>query len=382
MAFRNNPIDKYLEVKEFAKLCSEMRVYLGRNPEALLEAYEEHGLIRPIFRLNIPDDYIKLLFRYNHAHQNEKSTISLPEEHADIHDFLQDRLMNNHVSYSPWINRTLKEGHPLDWAHKENKHYIQKPSQETFKPWKEFDIVKGILYNKFPQRGKNAEHYYAHWQVFLFEEANSLFSITINQFLPSHYPDTSVENTSLPLCHWAKEFEILAEYRFKKQLFFEKYLEGVLLDEYSLNINQQAELAFNSIAEGRWVEFLRKLCEYYFLYEEKEEIKLSKFLRDHIYSTIEVYLKGSRLPYSQLVNKIGNVIGGKEYFYWLPLEKIIPDEEKEKRREAVNYLHNFRDNYIIVVPGQPIDDSKICEIIEEAIRQGNDTLLTKIIEIE
>lgn len=338
MVLRNNPIHKYLQVKKFAELCSEMRVYLGRNPEKLLEAYEQHGLIRPVFRLNVPEDYKKLLFKYRYAMDNDKKDISLPEEYIDIHSFLQDRLQNYHATYSPWIDRTLSEGHPLDFAYKEGKPYIGKPSSKSFTPWKEYTVVVGQLYGN-AQYSTIAEHYYSQWHVFLVEEAYRIYSATINPFLPFQSSDISIKQTDLPFSKWIKEFEILAEYQFKNQLFFESYLnqssnsilEGSLLEEFHKKINEQASIIFNQIPEERWIEFQRKLCETYFLYEKTEKLRLSKFLKSHIYSSVEIYLEATKLPYSHLVDKVGNVIGGKEYFHWLPLEKILPDEEKEKK---------------------------------------------------
>ncbi len=389
MASRNNPIHKYLKAEEFTELCSEMRVYLGRYPDKLLEAYEKHGLIRPVYRLNIAEDYKKLLFRYNHAKENEKSTISLPEEHKDIHDFLQDRLGNYHVTYPPWIDRTLEEGHPLDWAYKGNKSYIEKPSQETFRHWREFEIVEGILYDN-PQPGRIAEHYYAHWQVFLFEEADRCFSITLNPFLLSQSSDISFKKTTLSLSQWTQEFEILAEYQFDKQLYFEKYmnqtsnnlLEGELLEEYHKKLNKQVGTIFIQILEERWIEFLKKLCETFILYEELERIRLSKFLKSYIYAIVELFLKSTKLSYPQIVDKVGNIIGGEKYFYRLPLEMILPDEEREKREQAKNYISSLKDKYNSLFPEEIISDADVCNIIEEADRQGNDTLLTKVIEIE
>lgn len=380
---------KYLKTEDFIELCRTMRVYLGRKPEDLLEVYEQHGLVKPVYRLYILEDYIKTLFKYQHASKSEKPNISLPEEYAEIHNFIQDRLQNYHATYPPWIDRTLSEGHPLDWAYKEGKPYVEKPPSGSFKPWTAYTVIAGELYG-YSQYSTIAEHYYAQWQVFLVEEANRLFSVMINRLLPSRSSAIGLEKSTLTLLEWINEFEVLAEYRFKKQLLFEKYinqtsdniLEGALLEEYHKKVTEQASTIFIQIPEERWIEFLRKLCNTYFLYEEKEKIKLSKFLKSHIYSTVEIYIEATKLPYSQLVNKVGNIIGRKEYFYRLPLEKILPDEEKEKKREAEYHLRSFKDKYNSIMSGQIINDSVICEIIEEVIKQGNDTLLTTIIEIE
>lgn len=381
MASRNNPIHKYLKVKEFVNLCFEMRVDLGRYPDKLMEAYEQHGLIRPVYRINIPKDYKKLLFN-NHALKKEKSNISLPEEYADINDFLQYRIVNYHATSPPWIDSTLDEGHPLDWAYKGNKPYIEKPSQETFKTWREFEIVEGILYDEFPQTGRIAEHYYAQWQVFLFDEADSFFSITINLFLPLKEHNIDISRDTLSLSKWIENFEVLSEYRFKEQLIFEKFmnqttnniLEGHLLNDFYAGIKKQAEIVFDKIPEQSWIEFLGKLCETYFLYEKTEKINLSQLLKSYLYAIIDVFLRTSKKTYSELINKVRMLDGG------IDLETIFPDEDKEKKR-ARDYFCLLGDEFNSLFPSYAITDTEIDEIIEQSIKNGYGALLTSVINI-
>lgn len=381
MSTKTNPIDKYLKVDKFVELCSAMHISLPRKPEALLEAYERHGIIRPSHRLHIPEDYAKASFKYKHSTEDERHNIkSLPEWH-DIQDFLDDRLQN----YTD--GRALSEGHPLDWACKAGKTFVKVPDSETYKSWEEYNVVVGE-YAGYPQPRLIAEAYYAQWQIFLFEEADRQFTKRINTLLPQEDIKSSFLDTTLSLSKWINEFKILAEYRFKERLLYAKYMRqssnnmGTQYDEYLKEVKALSIATFREIEQERWIDFIRKLCEIYFIYEESEKVSLSKYLKSYISSTIGIYLESTEWPYSQLVKEVGDVIDGTKYFHWLPLEIILPDEEKEKRREAYEYLGFLKDQYNTELQASTVTDLDIYDIIEMCLSSGNDTLLTKIIEIE
>ena len=114
MNVKNNPTDKYLKLSEFLYLCSAMHVPVSIK---LLEAYEMHGVIRPSYRLHIPEDYAKARFKYRHSTVDERLRIESLPEWNDIRDFLDDLIQN----YSD--ERALLEGHPLDWAYNTGKTY-------------------------------------------------------------------------------------------------------------------------------------------------------------------------------------------------------------------------------------------------------------------
>ena len=227
-----------------------------------------------------------------------------------------------------------------------------------------------------------AESYYAQWQVFLFEEADRLFTNKINTLLPQEAVRSSFMDNTLSLSKWINEFKVLAEYRFKERLLFAKYMLQSSNDEYSAQVKTLSIATFKKFEKEKWIEFIRKLCETYFIYEESEKARLSKYLKSYISSTIGIYLESTEGPYSQLVMEVGDVIDGSKYFHRLPLEIILPDEENEKRREAKEYLDLFKDQYNKQIQASTVTNSDICNIIEICLNSGNDTLLTKIIEIE
>jgi hypothetical protein len=76
------------------------------------------------------------------------------------------------------------------------------------------------------------------------------------------------------------------------------------------------------------------------------------------------------------------VIGGTSYFYVAPLERIYPDYESFLKREAKPLIASVLEDYNKEVPDDlKLDKDVVDEIIEHALKVGNETMLVSVIGI-
>lgn len=173
---KHNPVNKYLKAKEFVEYCK------ANNIDAsiyILEAYEKVGLLSPIYRLVVPDDYICAVFEYNHSNPfNPNIPFDKDNKWLEIKQ-LSTALSNYSFKPLPQFSLALTHGHPLDYAYLNKNRFLKKPSKENFKPWKEYKIVAGSI-NGHPFKEENADHYYAPWQIFVLDELNLMHTIEEN----------------------------------------------------------------------------------------------------------------------------------------------------------------------------------------------------------
>ena len=388
-----HPKDIYLEVEEFKKFCNENHVQVS---DEILEAYEKHGLIYPVYRLNRPHEYLQIIFEQNHKPLCPDNIIEVPEQYGSLLQFEYKELVMWPHPELPGFEKALSDGHPLDQAYKRGKEFIIKPSEATFKNWDEYKVVLETEHNGqvIKDQKSTARHYYSPWQIYLLEEANTRHIRRINVLIPLKEGQEYIFNEQpyrLMLNEWQEHFKTLWEYKFKENLTLEKafrsvqgnILEGGTLKKFHEDCKNEAIPVYLKHSYESWINFLRILCGLYFRYQNEEKFKLSLCLKKDVRRVIDLVMLGADKNYKEIIDDVGMVIGGHQYFHIPPLERIYPEYESYLRREALPELQSTLDNYNKIVPDDlKIENKAIDEIIDHAFKIGNETLVVSIIGIK
>lgn len=385
-------IDIYVEVGKFQDSCEKLNVKAG---DSLLEAYEKYELIYPIYRITRPKDYLQIIFEQKYGTQNDENVISVSNEHSALFIFESEELNNWRIEILPEFDRALREGHPLDQAHKRDESFIEVPSKDTYRDWKEYVCTFQLDVNGMPIKGKEstARHFYSPWQIYLLEEANQKHTRTVNTLITLDEKESYIFNEipqKLFLANWHEHFKSLWVYRFKKNLIFRKtlngiegnVLEGVDAKRYYSNRKKVAEIVYKQHSYESWIEFLKTLCSLYFDYQERERRKLSGCLKKDIKCIVELLVAVSGKTYRNIIDDVGTVLGARAFSYIPPLERILPEYESFLRREAKSSLDSILGYYNEEVPAcLKLDKGAVDKIIDHAFKIGNETLLVSIIGI-
>lgn len=171
---QHNPITKYFEAQKFVDYCEANRVDASLN---VLETYEKHGILIPIYRLVFPDEFIEAKYEYEKENPSDPiMKLNRPSEWEPIVRLI-NALSNYNFGNYPDI---IKNGHPLDNEYEKHNPFLKSPDKNDFRPWKDYEIVVGIDKDGDPDKGNTAEHYYAPWQIFVVDELNYLHTIKEN----------------------------------------------------------------------------------------------------------------------------------------------------------------------------------------------------------
>ncbi|MCX5814496.1 MAG: hypothetical protein NT178_18430 [Proteobacteria bacterium] len=386
-----NGADIYLEIDKFQDSCGKLNI---KANDKALEAYDKHGLICPLYRINRPKDYLQTIFEQTYGPQDVK-VVSVPDEHGNLLQFEYEELNRWHIEILPEFEITLKEGHPLDQAHKRGECFVEVPSKDTFKDWKEYELRLQMTVDGASIRHmeSTARHFYAPWQIYLIEEANQWHTRTINVLVPLGENETYILSETprkLSLTDWQEQFKSLWVYRFKESLLFRKtsyFVKENILEEddakrFYSDRSKIAETISNQHSYESWIGFLRTLCGLYFNYRGREKYKLSNEVKKDISETVSLLRFGLGKKYRDIINDVGMILGGQEFFYVPPLERIYPEYESFLRRETKSSLDSVLEDYNKEVPAVlKLGQGAVDDIIDHAFKIGNETLLVSVIGI-
>lgn len=379
--------DIYLEIDQFKKICIDCNV--GVN-DKILEIYEKKELLYPAYRFHRPKEYLQILFEQEYGVGRFKDLIEIPDEYGNLLKF-EKELDKWKYPIFPEFDTALKEGHPLDQANKRGELFIEKPSKDTFRNWSDYQI--DLIATGISRKGSTAQFFYSPWQIYLVEEANRKHTRKINVLIPLGEGEKYIlreQPLGLSLTKWENHFKALWEYRFRENLHFEKALERI---ENNILEGANAKQFYDDCKKvaidigschlyESWIEFLRILCELYFDYQEREQVKLSKCLKKDIRGVVDLLMYGFGKSYREVIDNIGMFIGGREYFYVPPLERIYPEYEQYIKRESRLPIESILKDYNDEVPySLKLDNVALEEIINQAFNSGNETLLVSIIGI-
>jgi len=385
-------IDIYLEIDRFKNLCNELNV---RCSDGLLDVYEKHELIYPIYRINRPKNYLHKIFEQNYGTDRFKNVIEVPDEYGNVFKFEYEELHRWDHPILPGFDKALSEGHPLEQAYKRGESFIERPSKDTYRNWEDYKVILEITINdsSLKTTESTARHFYAPWQIYLLEESNRRHTRHINVLINLRESDKYILNEQpqkLSLAQWQDYFKSLWDYRFKENLLFKKaltcaagnILEGKDSEKFHNSCEKMAKDICLQFSYESWIEFLKALCTLYFNYQEREKHRLSKCVKKDIRSVIDILMLGFKKNYRDIINDVGMYLNGVTYFHVSPLERIYPEYESFLKREAKPLMESVLEDYNKEVPDDlKIDKKFVDEIIEHAFRAGNETMLVSIIGI-
>ncbi|GAI00999.1 unnamed protein product, partial [marine sediment metagenome] len=227
---RHHPIKKYLTAKQFIDYCKANRV--DASPH-LLEIYEKYCLLFPVYRLIVPERYIKTTFEYRKRRLRDPSIPSFeccgdwkPIEH------LFSALDSYRISDIAFLEDTFKNGHPLDNEFKSNNPFLKKPTQLDFVPWQDYCTTVGCEEGQ-PVKENLAEHYYMPCQIFVINDLNRMYIIEIN-YLTNHqkgYDCLRKKIHQSKILEFSDIFQTVSDYR-----MLEAVILSIIADKLETNI--------------------------------------------------------------------------------------------------------------------------------------------------
>jgi len=383
----------YLDQKEFQKICTANHIDAN---DYLLELYEEHGLLYPVFRLLRPKEHLQAIREWRF---NNDGTIELDSKYHTLFFYESGGLTGFH-----WIipeerselQKSLEMGHPLEQAYKSGEKFIIKPTQETFIDWEKYIVTLPPTPKtwNFSETQSTAKHFYCPWQMYLLEELNRFHIRTFN-ILSEHrptYPDYFRKwfGAMSRVAKWSKYFQVLWDFRFKQSILLvqandgsnKRYIEGEAFRRLFERKKELAKVLYLSFEYKSWIEFLRILCEYYYKYIDAEKIRLSKNIKIDIGGAVDIVCYGSGKTYNELLEDVGMNAGGTIFFRLSPLERIYPLYERRLKHDAEWMLEvGIRTYNKLVDDDLRLAGNAASQIVEFALESGNDTLLSALIRL-
>ncbi|MDE2940219.1 MAG: hypothetical protein OXR67_15085 [Chloroflexota bacterium] len=314
--------ERYAKVCQFIGYCRELKV---PTDERELERYEEIGVMLPVARLILPDEYVAEKHRREQEGDRDwdgfqewpelarlaEATGQLPDdddigtEGATIHRFDQEMDLGG------------------------NPHLIR-PDTGNFRPWAEYRVpVRDRCGNE--RERPTVEHYYSYWQVHqlnLIQEYPHLFK---NAWLVELLPEKVKEKYRLP---HAPKGDLLVEFKgmgrhFDALSFWitayrherERAFSGVprshglqRLDDSQTTAYLKRLKKISTAVEERFgltnrdlYQFLRDLIKLYQEYEEQERYKLAEALKWSVFSLEDLIESITGATREQIADELGSI---------------------------------------------------------------------------
>lgn len=398
---RHNPIIKYLTDVDFCRYCEANRVEASSE---VLEDYEKRSLLMPVYRLEYPEELVKL--RRASRLDSLPTSLENKPEWKPI-DELEARLSTYQHHLPGGLEETLKTGHPLDHACKENNPFLYRPVSKRFRPWREYSIiVETAEGHQIPV--PRVEHYYAQWQIFVLDGLNQNVKkvpiSTVSEWEQSfqskpEWRETLTKVHPSKVLEFEECFQTLADFRMYELLIWniewegveDVCLEGERAERFEKRVKDLATVHYNKHSPERWIQFIRKLVELHVRYEEREKLKLSKELKRILISAVNINLHATGWGYERLCNEVDGFVKSRAFIHTASngstiypgkLEQIFPNETKLLREKTKPILQSEVTEMNKFLPnGTPLDPSKIDDLIDELLSKGYISILTHIMEL-
>jgi hypothetical protein len=189
---------RYLELRDFIRYCEKLNV---RVDEEELEYYEAKGIMLPMARTVVPEEYVKRMHEWLHT----STDTPRPAEWPEI-----DRLYEYpFVLPGDYVRLTDEElEDPFDREFGRNP-YLVRPDLNNYRPWDSYRVVVEH-HDNYDVKESTATHYYSYWQVHQLYEIQKYPDLYKNRFLIDNLPDEFKQKHRLPR---ARNLEILRDFR-------------------------------------------------------------------------------------------------------------------------------------------------------------------------
>jgi len=198
--------NRYLEIRNVIRYCTKLKV---KTDESELEYYEEKGIMLPVARVVLPEEYIK---RTSKARSSGSSEMPLPEEWPEVNQ-LYDRLLIVPQHYAELPDEELVDS--FDRAFDRNHPYLVRPEPGNFKPWDSYRVLVEYQDNHDIEKS-TAIHYYSYWQVHQLYDIQKCPDLYQNRFILSLLPEEVKQRHRLPR---ARNLDIYRDFHARARLF-------------------------------------------------------------------------------------------------------------------------------------------------------------------
>lgn len=397
---KHNPIIKYLEAQKFIDYCKANRVNASFN---VLETYEKYGILKPIYRLIVPKEYVKAKYEHEkRTHSDPRIKFNCPLKWEPI-----ETLINAMSRYSIMVPITqkdgsrdishleniIKNGHPLDRKYPKNNPFLKVSDKNDFRPWKEYEVVVEIK-DGYPVKENTAEEYYAPWQIFVVDELNYRHTIEIN-YLIKEVKDWSTIKKNIHksrILEFSDLFQTVSNFQMFKAIIWiivtddvkGPVIEGERYKTLEERTKKIAKDEYDKHPEDEWLKFIRKLVELYNHYKKREKNILSQELKRFLGGTATMVMTARNIDIETLCNEYsGGDKSGSIRVYHNGLEKIFPIEENQLRERALSTLSLYIKKVNESLPaGSKLSDDFNEQLVLDIIDKGDILLLTHLHEIE
>ena len=387
-----NACDLYVEVEKFKEFCEKLNVDI-----AYLDTYEKYKLVYPVYRIFRPKEYLQTIFEQQY--NNPEQISDIPEHYLMLFEIEYQILPAWKLYRGAELWDLINKGHPLDQAYAKNNPFVRKPDANSFIHKGNYKVTL-IRKDGIKKEDYVVKDFYSPWQIYLLEEANQKFIRNVNvledfekykfHWNKSYWKLVQINIDSLSLIKWQDSFVAIWDCRFKENLV----LSAITADEKGFFIlegekgekfyNERKKIAKNITAKfsyHQWIEFLKQLSDLYYQYKNAEKIKLSECVKKDIRVTIKILMMAFDIEYRKIIEDVGFVWNQKTRHIPV-LEEIIPEWETFLKREAKFYLESILEDYNRVIPSDyQVSKDDIDQIIDYALKKGNETLLVSIIGI-
>lgn len=392
----HNPASKYLKVDEFVSYCKKCNVDVSIS---MLESYEKVGLLFPIYRIVVPDEYVRAVFEYNHRIPIDHNIpFDVDGEWREI-DELADALSSYRLPKTPYLEQVLKNGHPLDYAYISKNRFLYKPALNSFKPWEEYKIDAGTI-DGYPIKEDTVEHYYSPWQIFVVENLNERHTILENYVagLRQGWGIFNKEISPSKILEYSELFQTVSNFRMIESLIWfdmtfdlkKSFIERELLEKILKEIKTVAKKEYEKHVHTGWINFIRKLVELFTKYFEEEKIKLSNELKSFLSSSLNMIMYATQKSFEEISDEYDGRFKGVRMLclenniviYPGKLDKIFPDELKQSKERSLLIVEVYINELNKTLHDDAKIDAKVKEeLIDNIIGCGHEIILSHLHEL-
>ena len=192
---------RYLELRHFIRYCQKLNV---KAEERELEYYEEKGVMFPVARIVVPEEYVKHVYEWRHR------SIDVPHPHewpewSEI-DRLYDRPLVLPESYAQLTDEELADSFNREFG---RNPYLVRPDPSNYRPWDSYRVMVEH-HDDYDIAESTATHYYSCWQVHQLYEIQKYPDLYKNRFLIDNLPDEFKKKYWLPR---ARNLELYRSFR-------------------------------------------------------------------------------------------------------------------------------------------------------------------------
>jgi hypothetical protein len=296
---------KYLKQEKFIKFCEENSVEIRPHN---LEFFEREKLLFPIKRWTFSEEYA--IFKH-------QQIFTPPNKQNYNPSYLPLLKLEEEISKFQNLMFFDKINHPFDEMDKNWQEYLTNPLNNEFTDWKDYEV-------NYTDKGESwrtirAKNYYSYWQIYeidginefstgfynvRFDEKENKYYLTCNKEFVEKWTKRPKENIlNIPpfehcyncLCDFIQSFNRIGNITFKGKNVGEFLTkeENDLFNKEIVKLSTKFADNYN-LSPDDFYEFLKILCQRYFIYEYKEKSKLQSLIKRDIWHCIQLifYLTG------------------------------------------------------------------------------------------